>query len=782
MADDKVLITEGTLDNIADAIREKNGENHLYYPREMPAAIRRIPTGSGSGSVVAVYPILLDGTHIADIEVDGENFAIYAPTPKIYTQGTGIEISQNGVVSVSEALRTTIAGKVDTSTFTTAIANLTASLASKQDLLVQGNGITIQGNTISADVDVSDISDVDLSSLADGQVLKYNSTSQKWENANESGGTTVVANPSGTPTDELNTIQIGEDIYEIVGGGGGGSKVVDLIYENANRTIENSIVLDSPYTDYDFLVLEISDIAQYSYKLQTMIVLKEQLDDAKDTGNYISFYQAANAYLQYTVTNTTTLTKDNAAYECITKVYGVKMGGGGTTVEANPSETPTDQLTSIKIDNTVYEIVGGGGSGFDTTVLWDYKTDNNNSVLYGLNSATLHDSAENYDALVIEVVSIVSDETDATWKGTCQFFVDVNALDNAFNEKYIICESVANRSCKYHIDGTTLQKTAEATANTNGLVRVYGIKYGSGGGSGSGVKRDVLLSTPTAYSRTQVTLAHNISDYDLLEFTVRYSSSANCDDVVYIWANDFKTNYPYNASASSDATPHLMLSSWNDNSYMRICCGDADNKIFMFQGSLAILQSVAGLKFSGGGSGGASALEDLTDVDLSSLSNGQILKYNSTTQKWENDDEKTELPNVASSYSNVFLGADYSDNPQVKWVKDKTSNSYGINKITEIQSGKWTGFSYRLSDDVYHNSNDAYDSAATYNTGDYCIYLNKWYKCKADNTTGSWDSTKWDEVPLSDLLPLIGQGGGLPFNVVIDSNDNGINLVYDDGQ
>lgn len=37
--------------------------------------------------------------------------------------------------------------------------------------------------------------------------------------------------------------------------------------------------------------------------------------------------------------------------------------------------------------------------------------------------------------------------------------------------------------------------------------------------------------------------------------------------------------------------------------------------------------------------GGASAVSDLTDVDLTSLSNGQILKYNSTNQKWENANE-----------------------------------------------------------------------------------------------------------------------------------------------
>ena len=39
---------------------------------------------------------------------------------------------------------------------------------------------------------------------------------------------------------------------------------------------------------------------------------------------------------------------------------------------------------------------------------------------------------------------------------------------------------------------------------------------------------------------------------------------------------------------------------------------------------------------SGGGGGGASALADLTDVSLSSPTNGQALVYNATSGKWEN--------------------------------------------------------------------------------------------------------------------------------------------------
>ena len=306
---EKVLITESTLDNIGDAIREKNGEVDKYYPDQMPAAIRRIQTGGGgSGSVVAVFPVLLSGEHIADIVVDGDRFALYAPEPTEYTAGTGITIDANGVVSVSEGLRATISGKAEQTALETAVASLTASLASKQGLLTAGAGITISNNVISAD------------------------------------GTDVEANPTGTPTDQLNTIRIGEDIYEIVGGGGG-SKVVDLIYENANRTIENTVVLDEPYTDYDFLIFEISDSSQYSHKLQTMVVLKEQMDDAKTNNILLCFYQDDSAYLQYTVTNNTTLTKNNAAYECITKVYGVKMGSGAGGASA------VEDLTDVSLSN-----------------------------------------------------------------------------------------------------------------------------------------------------------------------------------------------------------------------------------------------------------------------------------------------------------------------------------------------------------------------------------------------------------------------------------------------
>lgn len=73
-----------------------------------------------------------------------------------------------------------------------------------------------------------------------------------------------------------------------------------------------------------------------------------------------------------------------------------------------------------------------------------------------------------------------------------------------------------------------------------------------------------------------------------------------------------------------------------------------------------------------GGGGGSSSLVGLTDVDISSPTNGQILKYNSTTQKWENADEggssqRTYLgqliPRVSASDSKITASTSNSSFP-----------------------------------------------------------------------------------------------------------------------
>ena len=49
---------------------------------------------------------------------------------------------------------------------------------------------------------------------------------------------------------------------------------------------------------------------------------------------------------------------------------------------------------------------------------------------------------------------------------------------------------------------------------------------------------------------------------------------------------------------------------------------------------------------------------------------------------------------------------------------------------------------------------EEYSSSATYAVGDYCIYNNLLYRCTTA-TTGTWDSTAWVQVIISDEIPTI---------------------------
>lgn len=63
---------------------------------------------------------------------------------------------------------------------------------------------------------------------------------------------------------------------------------------------------------------------------------------------------------------------------------------------------------------------------------------------------------------------------------------------------------------------------------------------------------------------------------------------------------------------------------------------------------------------------------------------------------------------------------------------------------------------------------EEYNASSTYNTGDYVRRENYIYKCKQDNVTGTWDSTKWDRVKVMDEIT---QGGGGGSSTLAGLND-----------
>lgn len=196
-----VVISQKKSDVIRNIYIRDYKNNHWLKYVPFSAVTAGGDGGGTEGSIVSVEPVdpatLNNPIKIADITVDGDVFAIYAP-----------------------------------------------------------NGSVINS--------LDDIGDVVISSPTNGQVLKYDSTTQKWINAADTGGadaveitwaayqaltpaqkadatkvyyitdypgggggggTTVIANPTGTATDTLNKLQVGSVIYGVSGGGGGGASI-----------------------------------------------------------------------------------------------------------------------------------------------------------------------------------------------------------------------------------------------------------------------------------------------------------------------------------------------------------------------------------------------------------------------------------------------------------------------------------------------------------------------------------------------------------------------------
>lgn len=63
---------------------------------------------------------------------------------------------------------------------------------------------------------------------------------------------------------------------------------------------------------------------------------------------------------------------------------------------------------------------------------------------------------------------------------------------------------------------------------------------------------------------------------------------------------------------------------------------------------------------------------------------------------------------------------------------------------------------------------DEYDSTATYEIGDFCIYNNKLYRCTtAISTAEAWNSSHWEETSVEEELDALRKSGGIPTNSVI---------------
>ena len=107
------------------------------------------------------------------------------------------------------------------------------------------------------------------------------------------------------------------------------------------------------------------------------------------------------------------------------------------------------------------------------TLLWDYQSDYSGSIPYGAVTLTLRDDIENYDKIVVEIASA----NDFGSVGTMMFTMMVKAIKNGYRPYYFNHTSYSDRASVYHAQGTTFEKVANNIANTNGIIKIWGVKY-----------------------------------------------------------------------------------------------------------------------------------------------------------------------------------------------------------------------------------------------------------------------------------------------------------------
>lgn len=149
---------------------------------------------------------------------------------------------------------------------------------------------------------------------------------------------------------------------------------------------------------------------------------------------------------------------------------------------------------------------------------------------------------------------------------------------------------------------------------------------------------------------------------------------------------------------------------------------------------------------------GGVSLDGLTDVDIQSLTNGQYIKYNSTTQKWENTSDVAEKTNTSDFLSLSNYGTQIPDNSDLNSYitpgKYYVSNGTSANTLSNAPTitGGFTMFVLERTNGpqrtqiIYMNNSGACDQ----------------YIRNHDTNTHNWSS--WQKIAYDSQIQTLANG------------------------
>lgn len=195
---------------------------------------------------------------------------------------------------------------------------------------VRVQNVPIPNNTLSG------LTDTAIVSPSDGQMLAYDNSSSKWKNK------TLQPNASGTAVRELKTLQIGDNVFDTFG-----LKTFDVssVTSGVSGAIAVSVITASQLNG------EIIAVHTGSNSGTTSNAWTLALNDGQ-TIEALTMSKGGSAYTDAITANCLLFVKCDITNSTAT-LLGI--AGAGTTVQANPSGSPTTELNKLKIGNGVYD-------------------------------------------------------------------------------------------------------------------------------------------------------------------------------------------------------------------------------------------------------------------------------------------------------------------------------------------------------------------------------------------------------------------------------------------
>ena len=250
------------------------------------------------------------------------------------------------------------------------------------------------------------------------------------------GGTNVIPNPEGTPTDELHSLQIGDDIYEIVGGGGSGEGYSEtLLYKYENGTTVDGIkTLNDDITNYDLLLFRlIFNVPTYTDHIISVSALEQvgYIPSPVATGPHVSIVSYASDYIR--IVEGETKNKINIfeinGNEYIDEIYGIKIeGGGGSTDKVTKvyDVVPSGEGCSITVAEHIWLRDSGGSVSYSTAEYPDITSVDN--FIARLTQTAMDDGSSDYNTNITFTFDDTNKTVEMSWdtlSGSSGCYVDI---------------------------------------------------------------------------------------------------------------------------------------------------------------------------------------------------------------------------------------------------------------------------------------------------------------------------------------------------------------------